>query len=174
MTAAIITQPPTVTLVTALAEASDLADAEYRAIYQQVAVGRSLRQIETALRSAVSYGWWGKYAAGERPLDRERKNELRAWAGLPALPPTIVDAITTATHPDAAVYRIGDGIANRVVLLGADVTGVTVSTDGAPQIAGRECGPQRDARPERVYRRWRDMPIAALRAALEARQPYQP
>ena len=172
--AAMLTRQPAVTLVTALAETNDLTDAEYRALYERVAVGRSLRQIETALRSAVSYGWWGKYAAGERPLDRERKNELRAWAGLPALSPTVIEAVAAGAHPDAAVYRVGGALANRVLLLGADVTGVTAIADGAPQIAGRECGPQRRPRAKRVYRRWRDLPVAALREAFVQRQPYQP
>ena len=104
---------PAVSLVTALAETGDLSADEYRQIYDRVAAGRSLRNIELALHSAVTYGWWAAYANGAKGLDRDRKNELRRWAranggpDLPDLPPTPVEAVAAHVHPDAAVYRIG-------------------------------------------------------------------
>jgi len=113
-----------VSLVTALAETGDLSADEYRAIYDRVATGRSLRNVELALRSSVSFGWWAKYAAGQKVLDRERKNELRAWAGLPQLPPSVGEAVAEHVHPDAAVYLVGDQPASRVVLVGADVSDI--------------------------------------------------
>lgn len=121
---------PAVTLVTAFSATADLTDAEYRAIYDQVAAGRSLRNIELALQSAVSFAWWGKYASGEKPLDTDRKNELRIWAGLPPLPPTPAAAVAAATHPDAAVYQVGEQIATRVVMIGADVPAVNLRVNG--------------------------------------------
>jgi hypothetical protein len=121
---------PAVTLVTALAQAADLSDLEYRQIYDDVADGRSLRNIELALRSAVSYAWWGKYASGEKTLDLDRKNELRVWAGLPPLPPTPGAAVAAGAHPDAAVYQVGDQIATRVVMIGADVPAVNLQVNG--------------------------------------------
>lgn len=128
-------EPPAVTLVTALAEASDLSDAEYRAIYDRLAgEKRSLRNVATALRSGVSHGWWGKYANGEAALDQARKAELRRWADLPKLPPTVADAVTSGAHPDAAVYRIGEQIASRVLLIGADVPTVALRVNGAPAV----------------------------------------
>lgn len=121
---------PAVTLVTAFSQAADLTDAEYRAIYDRVADARSLRNIELALRSAVSFAWWGKYASGEKALDLDRKNELRIWAGLPELPPTPAAAVAAAAHPDAAVYQVGSQIATRVVLVGADVPAVNLRLNG--------------------------------------------
>ena len=127
---------PAVALVTALAEAGDLSADEYWEIFGRVAAGRSLRNIELALRSVVTFGWWAKYAAGEKVLDRARKNELRAWARtnggpvLPELPPTPVEAVAAHVHPDAAVYRIGEQIASRVVLVGADVPAVNLRLNG--------------------------------------------
>lgn len=125
---------PAVTLVTALSQAADLSDAEYRQIYDQVADGRSLRNIELALQSAVTYGWWGKYAIGEKTLDLDRKNELRVWAGLPPLPPTPAAVVAAAAHPDAAVYyvgtTVGEQIATRVVMIGADVPAVNLQING--------------------------------------------
>jgi hypothetical protein len=123
-----------VTLVTALSQAADLTDAEYRAIYDRLADGRSLRNIELALRSTVSYAWWGKYATGEKTLDLDRKNELRIWSGLPELPPTPAAAVAAAAHPDAAVYyvgtTVGTEIASRVVLIGSDVPAVNLRING--------------------------------------------
>lgn len=133
---------PAVTLVTALASAVDIPDAEYRQIYARVAAGRSLRNIELALRSGVSYGWWAKYGASENAkLDRERKNELRRWArenggpDLPDLPPTPVEAVAANVHPDAVVYRVGVDQASRVVLVGADVPAVGLRINGNCTIA---------------------------------------
>ena len=127
---------PAVSLVTALADVGDLSADEYREIYERVAAGRSLRNIELALRSGVTFGWWAKYAAGEKVLDRARKNELRAWArtnggpDLPELPPTPVEAVAAHVHPDAAVYRVGEEIASWVVLVGADVPVVNLRLNG--------------------------------------------
>lgn len=128
--AACAVQCPGVTLVTALAETSDLSDAEYRALYQRVAAGRSLRELATALRTAVSHTWWANYARGEKQLDQARKNELRAWAGLPELPPTVGEAVAAGAHADAAVYQVGAQVASRVVLVGADVPAVTLRLNG--------------------------------------------
>jgi len=126
--------PPAVTLVTAFAATADLSDGEYRAIYDRLADGRSLRNIELALHSGVSYAWWGKYASGEKTLDLDRKNELRVWAGLPPIPPTPAAAVAAAAHPDAAVYyvgtTVGTQIATRVVMIGADVPAVNLRLNG--------------------------------------------
>lgn len=121
---------PAVTLVTAFSQAADLCDAEYRVIFDQVADGRSLRNIELALRSTVSFAWWGKYAIGEKILDLDRRNELRIWAGLPELPPTPAAAVAAGAHPDAAVYQVGTQIASRIVLVGADVPAVNLRVNG--------------------------------------------
>lgn len=121
---------PAVMLVTALAAHTDITDAEYAAIYARVAQNRSLRNIELALGSAVSYGWWAAYANGKKDLDRDRKNELRRWAranggpDLPDLPPTPSEAVAAHTHPDAAVYQVGSAPATRAVLVGHDVPAV--------------------------------------------------
>jgi hypothetical protein len=84
----------------------------------------------------VTFGWWAKYAAGEKTLDRERKNELRAWAGLPELPPSVGEAVAEHTHPDAAVYQVGAQVASRVVLIGADVASVDLRINGNVGVAG--------------------------------------
>lgn len=151
---------PSITLLTALAEASDLSDAEYRAIYQRVAAGRSLRQIAQALESAVSHTWWSRYSNGDVALDRARKDELRRWTGLPDLPPAVAEAVADAVHPDAAVYRIGAQIASRVLLIGADVPAIDLRVNGTPALlaaASRNAvympvqGTSSDSAPEAVH-----------------------
>lgn len=121
---------PAVSLVTALAQAADLSDTEYRQIYDRVAAGRSLRNIALALRSTVSFAWWGQYAAGDKALDRDRKNELRSYDGLPELPPTPAAVVAADAHPDAAVYHVGDLFATRIIMVGADVPAVTLQVNG--------------------------------------------
>lgn len=132
---------PAVTLVTALAQTTDLSDAEYRQIYARVAAGRSLRNVELALRSGVTFGWWAAYAEGKKLISRERKNELRRWARanggpeLPDLPPTPAEAVGGRVHADAAVYHVGEEIASRVVLIGADVPTVQLRINGNCAVA---------------------------------------
>jgi len=62
MTTAIVPSspaPPAVTLVTAFAATADLSDAEYRAIYDRLADGRSLRNIELAVRVRIRFNiYW--------------------------------------------------------------------------------------------------------------------
>jgi hypothetical protein len=141
-------EQPAVALVTALAEASDISDAEYRQIYQRLAAGRSLREIRQALGgdATVSIAWWGRYAdpANGVVLSRARKDELRAWASrnggpaLPPLPPTVAEAVAAGVHADAAVYRVGAEIVNRVVLVGADVPAVTLRLNGSVGVVAEQ------------------------------------
>jgi hypothetical protein len=127
--------PPSITLLTALAEASDLSDAEYRAIYQRVAAAQgSLRNIRDALdplHQGVSHTWWARYSNGDCALDRARKNDLRRWAGLPELPPAVAEAVADSVHPDAAVYRVGVASASRVLLIGSDVPAIDLRVNGS-------------------------------------------
>lgn len=141
ITSSAANQAPAVTLLTALAAARDLDDAAYRAIYQRLAAGRSLRAIKQALGgdATVSIAWWGRYAdpANGVELSRERKNELRAWASrnggpeLPPLPPTVAEAVAAGVYADAAVYQVGAQRANRVILVGGDVPTVTLRLNGS-------------------------------------------
>lgn len=113
------TSQPAVTLVTALAAALDLTDAEYRKLYDTLREGRSLRAFATAIGTQVSHSWWAKYEHGDADLDRARKNELLVASDLPTLP-RAVSEIVTELHPDAAVYRVGDGIGTRCIIVGQD------------------------------------------------------
>lgn len=167
----LIRYQPSVTLVTALAATQDISDDEYRNIYARVAAGRSLRNIELALRSAVSYGWWAKYAAGERTLDRDRKNELRRWArenggpDLPDLPPSPVEAVAQLAHPDAAVWHIGQMVASRIICVGADVGQADLRINGACKLLSSAPALQSPAR--RCTARYRRKKTKAIRISPE-------
>lgn len=112
----------TVTLVTTRANAADdLADADYRAIYDELRSKCSLRKFAEFIGSQVSFAWWSAYERDATAvLSRERRNELRAAVGLSRLPATVAEACAAA-DPDAAVYQIGAAPADRVLLVGADL-----------------------------------------------------
>ena len=115
---------PTVTLLTALAATADLTPAEYRA-HLRPPGGRpqpAQHRAGLAVGRVATPGGAGMRTARRR-LDRERKNELRAWAGLPELPLSPGEAVAAQAHPDAAVYLVGAGPASRVVLVGVGRAG---------------------------------------------------
>lgn len=114
---------PSVTILTSQAASSDqLTDADYRDIYDELRQKCPLRQFAETIHSAVSFAWWNKYERGEAVLTRERRNELRAAVGLPALPATVAEACAAA-DPDATVYQVGAAPADRLILIGADAHG---------------------------------------------------
>jgi len=58
-----------------------------------------------------------RYERGEMDRqNREMRNVLRRAQGLPTLPPTVADCVALAS-PDAAVWRIGDGIPETVIMV---------------------------------------------------------
>lgn len=114
---------PSVTILTSQAASSDqLTDGDYRDIYDELRQKCPLRQFAETIHSVVSFAWWNKYERGEAVLNRERRNELRAAVGLPALPATVAEACATA-DPDATVYQVGAAPADRLILIGADAHG---------------------------------------------------
>jgi hypothetical protein len=58
------------------------------------------------------------------------RNELRRAMALPLLPPTVADA-TAQASPDAAVWSVGEGVAEHVILVSS--TPVTLHVNGAVQ-----------------------------------------
>lgn len=111
--------PPVTVITTNAGSADTLTDQDYRDIYDELRQKCPLRQFAEAIHSAVSFAWWNKYERGEAVLNRERRNELRAAVGLPALPATVAEACATADL-DATVYQVGASPADRLILIGAD------------------------------------------------------
>ena len=130
-----------VTLVTRDASLDDLSVADYRDIYDELRArdaaagtyGVSLDKFVTLVTSAYSKAQWSKYHNGETALTRTMRNELRRAVGLPLLPPTVADA-TAAASPDAAVWQVGIGPAEHVIMV-ASPEPLTLHVNGAVSAA---------------------------------------
>lgn len=113
-----------VTLVTRDATLDDLSTQDYRDIYDELrerdecnnSYAVSLDKFVALVTSQYSKAQWSKYHNGEATLTRTMRNELRRCVGLKLLPPTVAEATATAS-PDAAVWSIGDGPAETVILV---------------------------------------------------------
>lgn len=125
------------------AQAETLSAADYREIFDELRSKTSLRAFAEFIGSGVSFAWWSKYERGEAPhLDRERRQELRRAVGLPALPPTPGELVASV-DPNARVWQVGAGRADRVVLVGTEVhEPITVRLNGKVEIMGEDAGPE--------------------------------
>ena len=123
-----------VTLVTRDATLDDLSVADYREIFDELKQGHSYGQLVTLIGSAYSRALWQQYDAGERQLSRGMRNELRRAIGKPELPPTVAEA-TAAASPDAAVWQVGEGVPEHVIMVAS--APVTLSVNGSVQVASR-------------------------------------
>lgn len=106
-----------VTLVTRDATVDNLSADDYRDIFTELRQNLSLDKLIGVLHSEYSKATWSKYERGELELNRTMRCELRRGVGLAELPATVADAVTARTHPDAAVWAVGDGDANHVILV---------------------------------------------------------
>lgn len=127
----------TVRLITHDATLDDLSAQDYRDIYAE------LRRLDmepkdrisfdrfiALIGSAYSKAQWAKYDSGETSLNRTMRSELRVATGLPPLPPTVAEAAAQAS-PDAAVWSVGDGVPEHVIMVSD--TPVTLYVNGTVQ-----------------------------------------
>lgn len=190
----------TVTLLTRDATLDDLSAQDYADMFAEVrgrmAPGKLVKLYgdpEWDAKTTENYRqYFFRYDKGEMTTPmREMRNVLRRAMGMPVLPPTVADAVAAGTSPDAAVWSIGDGPAEHVIL----VTGAhdmmlhingAVTVQDAAQIATQPAvaAPARlrtpvarpvaskaqDARREALQVRWQDVIEAGLKA-LEGGQP---
>lgn len=140
------------TLITRNAAQDDLSAADYAEIFAELREHHSLSQLCALLDSQFSRAQWNKYERGETSLTRAMRNELRRGVGLPSLPVTVTNAVTTLADPNAAVWNIGDSPANHVVLVAA-AEGVTINVNGSVQVVSvaRVTSVTRALRPRRRY-----------------------
>jgi hypothetical protein len=133
-----------VTLVTRDATLDDLSTQDYRDIYDELrerddrngSYAVSLDKFVTLVSSQYSKAQWSKYHNGETTLTRAMRNELRRCVGVKLLPPTVADATATAS-PDAAVWSIGDGPAEHVIMVTTQEP-VTLHVNGAVTVASND------------------------------------
>lgn len=124
-----------VTLVTRDATLDNLSSQDYRDIFTELRQNLSLAQLTDVMRSQFSRASWSKYERNEMELNRTMRNELRQAVGLPCLPETVADAVNSRTSPDAAVWSLGDGIADRVILVGGNYDDVMLHVNGVVTVA---------------------------------------
>lgn len=132
-----------VTLVTKDATLDDLSVQDYRDIYVE------LRRLDMEPKERLSYAdfidlihsqyskaQWAKYDSGETSLNRTMRSELRVAMGKPPLPLTIAEA-TAQASPDAAVWSVGDGVPEHVIMVSD--TPVTLYVNGTVQTVAPKC-----------------------------------
>lgn len=115
----------------------NLTPADYREIFQELRATRPLRAlVEAAGAPEGRIAYWSRYGRDpDAAPDFAGKNELRRLVGLPELDPPAGAVVTAAADPAAAVWQVGDGPADRVILL-AEPGPVTLHVNGAgPQVA---------------------------------------
>lgn len=139
-----------VTLVTRDATLDDLSVADYREIFDELKQGHSYGQLVTLIGSAYSRALWQQYDAGERQLSRGMRNELRKAIGKPELPPTVAEA-TAAASPDAAVWQVGEGVPEHVIMV-AEMP-VTLHVNGAVTKTGQVTGVTSPATKRKSHKR---------------------
>lgn len=109
----------TVTKVTADATLDDLSAADYMDIYLELRQTTSLDKFIAIIGSTYTKAVWSRYERGDYKLNRQMRDELRS--AMPhlfsPLPLTVADAVARNTSPDAAVWMVGDGVAEHVILV---------------------------------------------------------
>lgn len=114
----------------------ELTPADYREIFDELRANRSLRAlVETAGAAESRIAYWSRYQRKPAAVpDLAGRNELRRLVGLPELAPPAGDVVTAAVDPAAAVWQVGAGAADRVVLL-ATPGPLTIHVNGnGPQV----------------------------------------
>lgn len=130
-----MTQP--VTLLTQNATLDDLSAGDYRDIFTEIREKMSLDKFCALVNSQYSKAQWSKYEHDANMLPtRPMRNELRRAVGQSELPPTVAECAAQAS-PDAAVWRVGEGVPEHLIMVGSDPitlhvnSGVTVVTPEA-------------------------------------------
>lgn len=126
----------TVTLLTKDASLDNLSTQDYRDIYDELRQDKSLGAVVELLHSEYSRAMWHQYEKGERTLNRTMRNELRRAMNMPPLPPTVAEA-TAQASPDAAVWSVGGGVPEHVIMVSD--TPVTLYVNGTVQTVAPKC-----------------------------------
>ena len=138
-----------VTLVTRDATLDDLSLQDYADMVAELRQAMSFDKMIAALGSVYSKALWAKVADGATP-NREQRNELRRYFGKPALPPTVAEC-TSQASPDAAVWTVGEGVPDTVVMVALSepvtlrVNGTVTVCDSLPVLPSRNAVAPRKA-----------------------------
>jgi hypothetical protein len=100
-----------------------------------------------------SKGEWNRLDRGEVGWTRTLRNKLREVVGAPPLPLTVQETVATNVSPDAAIYRLGVGIGDQVVIVGDVGTGVSLFVNGDVRVSDTTGAPSVDVRARTLPRR---------------------
>ena len=123
-----------VTRITKDATLDDLSLSDYVDMVQDLRTTLSLEKLITVLGSQYSKPLWAKVEKGEAAPNRNQRNELRRYYGMPPLPQTVADAVGENTSPDAGVWKVGEGVASSVIMV-TTAEPITLHVNGAVSVA---------------------------------------
>lgn len=151
-----------VTLVTRDATLDDLSMADYQAIYDELRPfdASEGKRVPAIRKFCDAIGWdkapanWTNWEQGQGNLTRTMRNALRKAVGLPELPPTVADAVAVGASPDAAVWSVGEGVAEHVIMV-ADGAPVLLHVNGAVSVMKSAIVTEVTGTQEKRRRYWR-------------------
>ena len=142
-----------VTLVTRDATLDEFSAGDYRDMVIELRQTYSLRQLDELVGKICSPALWAKVEHGEAVANRAQRNALRKLFNKPPLPPTVAEC-TSQASPDAAVWTVGEGVPDTVVMVALSepvtlrVNGTVTVCDSLPVLPSRNA-----VAPRRAY--WR-------------------
>ncbi len=123
----------------------------------------SIDKFRELIKTEYSKPLWEKYREwmespderqGACPLNRAMRSELRVAMGMAPLPPTVAEAVAQAS-PDAAVYAVGLGVPDCVVMVGDVGDGISLHINGDVKVIDSHALPspssQERTEPRRKY-----------------------
>lgn len=151
-----------VTRLTVDATLDEFSAGDYRDMVQELRQTYSLRQLDELVGNICSPALWAKVEHGEAVANRAQRNALRKLFNKPPLPPTVAEC-TAQASPDAAVWTVGEGVPDTVVMV-AGTEPVTLRVNGTVQVV-TPVTVRRERQPVEVFRPMLD---PADRAAMKA------
>jgi hypothetical protein len=155
-----------VTKITQDATLDNLSLTDYQDMVQDLRTTLSLEKLILVLNSQYSKPLWAKVEKGESAPNRNQRNELRRYYGMPPLPPTVAEA-TAAASPDAAVWQVGEGVPINVIMVTTQEP-MTLHVNGAVSVVGTEPQSQQNANVTAVTRTKPPEPYRTRPTATEA------
>lgn len=138
-----------VTRVTVDATLDEFSSGDYRDMVIELRQTYSLRQLDELVGSICSPALWAKVEHGEAVANRAQRNALRKLFNKPPLPPTVAEC-TAQASPDAAVWTVGEGVPDTVVMVALSEP-VTLHVNGMVSVV-TPVTERRERQPVTVFR----------------------
>jgi hypothetical protein len=153
---------PSLNLITRDAMWDDLSADDYQAIYDELRPfdASEGKRVPAIRKFCEAIGWdkapanWTNWEQGQGNLTRTMRNALRRAVGKAELPPTVADAVAAGASPDAAVWAVGEGVAEHVIMV-ADGEPITLHVNGAVSVVRTAFVTEVTSTQEKRRRYWR-------------------